>query len=37
MPFALSMAGGFLVGYTIELLRYGKLLPARTALRGPAR
>jgi hypothetical protein len=37
VPFALSMAGGFLVGYTVELLRYGKLLPARTALKGPAR
>ena len=37
VPFALSMAGGFLVGYTVELLRYGKLLPTRKALRGPAR
>jgi fructose-specific phosphotransferase system IIC component len=37
VPFALCMAGGFLVGYTVELLRYAKLLPTRTALRGHVR
>lgn len=33
VPFAMSMAGGFFIGYTVELLRYGKLLPTVPALR----
>jgi hypothetical protein len=33
LPFALSLAGGFLVAYTFELLRYGKLLGAGSVLR----
>jgi hypothetical protein len=33
LPFALSVAGGFFVAYTIELLRYGKLLGTGSVLR----
>lgn len=33
VPFAITMAGGFLIAYTIELLRYGKLLGTGSVLR----
>ena len=33
LPFALSLAGGFLIAYTIELLRYGKVLGTGSVLR----